>query len=74
VERDEHDLEARWALASARAARGDFAQALEGFLDLVSRSRKFRDDGARLAMLAIFDHLGQSELTHAYRRRLQIVT
>jgi putative thioredoxin len=74
VERDARDLEARWALASAHAARGDFARALEEFLALVSRSRKFRDDGARLAMLAIFEHLGESELTHAYRRRLQIVT
>jgi putative thioredoxin len=74
VERDADDLEARWALASANAARRDYAQALEGFLELVSRSRKFRDDGARLAMLAIFDELGGNDLAQAYRRRLQIVT
>jgi putative thioredoxin len=74
VERDARDLDARWALASAHAARGNFAQALEEFLDLVSRNRKFRDDGARLAMLAIFEHLGESDLTHEYRRRLQMVT
>jgi putative thioredoxin len=74
LERDARDLDARWALASAHAARGNFAQALEEFLDLVSRNRKFRDDGARLAMLAIFEHLGESDLTHDYRRRLQIVT
>jgi putative thioredoxin len=74
VERDVRDLDARWALASAHAARGNFAQALEEFLDLVSRNRKFRDDGARLAMLAIFEHLGESDLTHEYRRRLQMVT
>jgi putative thioredoxin len=61
-------------MPSAHAARGDFAHALEEFLDLVSRSRKFRDDGARLAMLAIFEHLGESDLTHDYRRRLQLVT
>lgn len=73
VDRDDGDLEARWALASAYAARGDFASALEEFLGLVSRSRKFRDDGARLAMLAIFEQLGDGELTHEYRRRLQIV-
>jgi putative thioredoxin len=74
VERNDKDLDARWALASAHAARGAFAQALEEFLELVSRSRKFRDDGARLAMLALFEQLGENELTRAYRRRLQIVT
>lgn len=73
VQRNDSDLEARWALASAHAARGDFAQALEAFLDLVSRGRKFRDDGARLAMLAIFAQLGDSDLTRDFRRRLQIV-
>ena len=74
VERNQGDLDARWALASAHAARGDFARALEEFLELVSRSRKYRDDGARLAMVAIFEQLGEGELTHEYRRRLQIVT
>jgi putative thioredoxin len=68
------DLDARWALASAYAARGDFAHALEEFIELVSRSRKYREDGARLAMLAIFEQLGDSDLVHEYRRRLQIVT
>jgi putative thioredoxin len=74
LDRNQADLDARWALASAYAARGDFARALEGFLELVSRNRKYREDGARLAMLAIFQQLGESELTHEYRRRLQIVT
>jgi putative thioredoxin len=74
LDRNQGDLDARWALASAYAARADFARALEEFVDLVSRSRKYRDDGARLAMLAIFEQLGDSDLTHEYRRRLQIVT
>lgn len=72
--RNDKDLEARWALASAYAARGDFAHALEEFLDLITRSRKFRDDGARLAMLAIFQNLDGNDLAREYRRRLQIVT
>jgi putative thioredoxin len=73
LERTPGDLDARWTLASAYAARGDFAHALEEFLELVSRSRKYREDGARVAMLAIFEQLGDSELVHEYRRRLQIV-
>jgi putative thioredoxin len=75
VAANEKDLDARYALGSALAARRDFAGALDQFLEIVTRSRKFRDDAARLAMLAIFDHLGNDDdLTQDYRRRLQIVT
>lgn len=68
------DLEARYALASALAARGELRPALEHFLEIVSRNRKLHDDGARTAMLTIFDLLGsEHELTQEMRRRLQIV-
>jgi putative thioredoxin len=74
LERDGSDLEARYALASALAARGESQQALDHFLEIAAKNRKFKDDGARLAMLAIFDQLGsQHDLTQDYRRRLQIV-
>jgi putative thioredoxin len=73
--RDPKDLEARFALASAHAAALEWEPALGELLELVKRSRKFRDDGARRAMLAIFDHLGpQHPLVSEYRRQLQIVT
>jgi putative thioredoxin len=75
VARDGDDLEARFALASARAAALEWEPALAELLELVKRSRKFRDDGARRAMLAIFDHLGaQHPLVSEFRRQLQIVT
>jgi putative thioredoxin len=69
-----NDPEARYALASALAARGEFKEALEHLLEIAGRNRKFRDDGARLAILALFDQLGHDhELTQEFRRRLQIV-
>src|SRR5690606_12674268 len=68
------DLEARYALGSALAVRGEVADALEEFLGVVSRNRKFRDDGARLAMLALFDHIGHdNDLVRTYKRKLQVV-
>jgi putative thioredoxin len=73
--RDGNDLEARFALASAHAAALEWEAALAELLELVKRSRKFRDDGARRAMLTIFEHLGPQHPTVSdYRRQLQIVT
>ena len=44
------------------------------FLGLVTTSRKYRDDGARKAMVTLFERLGpQHEPTRDYRRRLQNV-
>lgn len=66
------DLDAKWALASAQAAKGQLADALASFLSLVGTSRKYRDDGARKAMVTLFEALGpQHELTREFRRRLQ---
>lgn len=68
------DLAALFALASALAARGALAEALESFLSVVAADRKFRDDAARKAMVTIFESLGPSHaLTQQFRRRLQIV-
>jgi len=65
---------ARYALACALVVSGNLPGALEELLTLVSRQRKFRDDLARRAMLALFDDLGpDSELAAHYRRQLQIV-
>jgi putative thioredoxin len=69
------DLEAKYARGASLAKRGLFAEALEQFLEVVTTSRKFRDDAGRRAMLALFDHpLIDPELVREYRRRLQIVT
>jgi putative thioredoxin len=68
---DPDNSDARWALAVHAAARGEYQAALEHFLEIVTRDRRYRDDGARKAMLGIFEILGADDpLALSYRRRL----
>lgn len=49
----------------------DYEAALQGFLAIVGRDRKYRQDGARKAMITVFDLLGDDDsLTKDYRKRL----
>jgi putative thioredoxin len=72
------DSAARYILAAAQARSGQLGEALENLITLIQRDRHHRDDGARRAMLALFQYLGPQsgateELVHEYRRRLQLL-
>ena len=74
----EGDSAARYILAAAQARSGQLAEALENLLTLIQRDRRYRDDGARRAVLTLFQFLGQAqgpqqELIHECRRRLQLL-
>lgn len=71
VEQNADDLDARFDLAQLEAASGNYQAALDQYLEIIKRDRAYRDDGARKAMLDVFDLLGSgNELTDRYRSEL----
>jgi putative thioredoxin len=71
IEANANDLESRYALANLLAAKGEFAQAMEAFLEVIRRNRSYDDDGARKALLALFNIVGDNDpLTRSYRQKL----
>ena len=70
----ENELDQLYKEASCAVLEGDYKKALDLFLEIVQRDRSYRDDGARKAMVAIFNLLGEgNELTKEYRRKLAMV-
>lgn len=66
--------EARYQLGALKVLSGDYEGALEQFMEIMRRDRGFREDGARKAMLAVFDLLGGSgPLVNRYRAKMASV-
>ncbi|MBI5462916.1 MAG: tetratricopeptide repeat protein, partial [Gammaproteobacteria bacterium] len=62
------DLEARDVLAAQLAMAGDTEGALEQYLEILRRDRRYRDDAGRKGLLALFELLGNSgALVNRYR-------
>lgn len=71
VKADSGNIEARFELAQALAGAEKYGEALKEFLEIVKTDREFQDDGARKAMVQIFEVLGSDDpLTDQYRSEL----
>jgi putative thioredoxin len=65
------ELDRQFLDAAQQVLDGNYESALQKFLEIVGRDRKFRNDGARKAMLTVFTLLGNEHpLTRDYRKKL----
>jgi putative thioredoxin len=65
------DVERRYQLAICLIDAGEYSEALEHLLEIVKKDRKFRDDGARKAMVEVFQIIGvRAPLADEYRNKL----
>lgn len=72
--RGDSDLDRQFQQAVQQILEENYEAGLQQFLDIVSRDRRFQNDGARKAMLAVFDILGDDHpLTRDYRKRLTML-
>ena len=64
------DSEARGQVAAHQVLENNLEGAAENLFQLMQRDRKFGDDGARTALLKLFDILGEDPAVTRYRARL----
>ncbi|MCP5299003.1 MAG: co-chaperone YbbN [Chromatiaceae bacterium] len=64
------DSDARFRLAANQVVGNDVAGAMENLLLVMQNDRKYGEDAARLALLRLFDMLGDDPAVNRYRARM----
>ncbi len=70
LNRNPDDLELRLNLANQYAKNGDYKEAMDEYLIILEKDKKYKDEVARKCMLRIFNILGQNSLVEEYREKL----
>lgn len=71
LDADADDLEARHFLGMRLAASGDYPTAMDAFLEVMKRDRRYGDDAGKRGLIALFDILGSDHsLVQQYRRKM----
>lgn len=70
LEQSPDDSDARYRLAAHQIVANDIESALENLLQIMQKDRKYGDDAARLALLKVFDMLGDDPAVNRYRARM----
>lgn len=70
VATDPDDVAARYRLAAVQAVEGDLENAMDNFLTVMQTDRGYDEDGARKALLKLFDMLGDDPAATRYRARM----
>lgn len=74
IDADPDDVEAHFIVGGYELAAGRYRQALEAFLQVAERQRKWRDQAARKAMLTVFGILGVRHPTSdEFRQKLMFI-
>jgi putative thioredoxin len=69
----ESELDKNFSSAARLVVLEDYESALKSFLEIVKSNRKYKNDGARKAMLEIFNFLGNdNSLTKKYQQELMM--
>jgi putative thioredoxin len=72
--RDDNDHEARFEVAKAQAAHGQWQEAADNLLTIIERDRTWNEEAARKQLLTIFEAAGAgSDITRLGRRRLSSI-
>lgn len=64
------DSDVRYKLAACQVLANDIQGAMENLLQIMQKDRKYGDDAARLALLRLFDMLGDDPAVTRYRARM----
>ncbi len=73
IPQGDSELDKMFSQAACLVVEGHYQEALEGFLEIVREDRRYKNDGARKAILALFELLGEDHpLTKEYRKKLMM--